>query len=229
MPIRNRFASATLIVVGCSTLVCSAARADPVPTTLAANEVGLTAESLTVAGLTPTDATVILTRVDSAAPLRTALATANDTLHAAADLVSALRTQLVSGDYDQGVPAAYDQALIDMSAARLAVEQARASLRDEALDGYSADAVEAVETWWVASAFRVEPAMRAMDQASDEWAEVERALRREARALRRGEELDPETAQLLANVRSDPDVQQAQTWLTLNGATIEAVFDQIGD
>jgi hypothetical protein len=59
-----------------------------------------------------------------------------------------------------------------------------------------------------------------------QWDAVERALRAERRAARLSETLDHDYAQLLANVRSDVDVVDAQYQLAANLNAVELVFSQ---
>ena len=84
-------------------------------------------------------------------------------------------------------------------------------------------------TWRNGATQRVQPEFRVKVRTKQQWKAITRALRAEGRAARLGEGLDQRHAQLLADVRSEPEVAEAALRLEANLQIMKALFAQFGN
>lgn len=188
-----------------------------------AAELGITPESLTVSDLQEWGSSMLnnlaaanAARADLDA--KSALAAA-----AAAALGEATAEMQRSGDND-GIAAAFASAAADFETAQSALASAQAALLEEALSGAPSTAQASLAVWLQSKSRSVPAAFKAVARSAAEWDQIEQALRAEARALARSEEVDETSAALLAAVREDDAVEGAVDRLSSDLATTAATF-----
>jgi len=218
---RLRLASITLAAT--LALLCRPTLAQNLSQTAA--EIGITPESVVIAGCNPQQTTIILTRLAEAQALR-------DELHArrlmAGQLVMSLSTlaqQLANASQDQQILDQYQAANQQLQLVKSQIQQIRVTLFQTAMQGLPADTVQAIHVYRAAAVVSVPAAMRVRERTKRQWKAIAHAIRAEKRAQRLDRPLAAGPAQLLANVRQDPAVTQAQFKLDTNLANIKVIFD----
>jgi hypothetical protein len=189
-----------------------------------ARQIGLGPEPLAAAGFTSNDALAMLDRLDEAASLRAALDVAAAELADAVAAVDAAIQSIHIAPTD--VAAANDLAAAQsiLVASKSAFATAVDNVWTEALDGIGESQRSLLENWQVAAPYALPPEFRVLARTEAEWRCVVIALRAEARALRRSEQVDESIAELLATIRAEQGVVQAAIDLDSELAMIEAVF-----
>ena len=190
-----------------------------------APELGITPESLVVAGFQPTDAVVMFQRIDGAANDRQSLAAAHTSLDQAIAALSSVREASRRNPTNDDLRSQLQAARQAVATARQNLQQAQDALQATALEGFASFMVDELNEFHAATVYKVVPAFRADARAHDEWTMIEIALRMEKRAIRTGDELPDEIEQMLNAIRSDPDVILAQTRLDTGLAVMQQVFD----
>lgn len=214
------------LIVAALTIAASPALAQNVTGVCA--EIGITPESVVIADLNAQSAMVILGRVESAVTLRESLSSQHDAADAVAATITEL-SELMLNDADEDLQQQYEAAMATLAAGQLQITTLREALFDLALDGFPAPKIQRITVWRQGSPYRVQRAFRAKELEHDTWKALERALRAERRAIRLGEELDEEPAQLLADIRSGPAVVEAGIRLEVNFEAMKVVFQQFED
>lgn len=222
-PSHRRFLIIAAAVCGLAGGTATAARAQSA--TAIAPELGLTPESLVMAGFQPADASLMLQRIDAAATQRQSLATAHAGLDAAIHNLGEALRMLGENPTDPELLQQASAARQAVVSARGALAQAQAALAELVLDGFAAPLVEELEDYRSGEPYRVPPAFRADPRNASEWRLIEAALRMETRCDRTGEELPQEYTQVLTTVRLDPDVVLAQARLDTGLAAMRQVFE----
>lgn len=188
-------------------------------------EIGITPESVVIADLNAQSTMVILSRVESAVALRESLSSQHDAADAVAATITEL-SELMLNDADEDLQQEYEAAVATLAAGQQQITALREALFDFALDGFPAPKIQRITVWRQGSPYRVQRKFRAKELERDTWKAIERALRAERRAIRVGEDLDEEPAQLLADIRSDPAVVEAGIRLEANLDSMKLVFQQ---
>ncbi len=189
-------------------------------------EIGITPESVVIADLDAQSAMVILGRVEAAVALRESLAAEHDAADAVAATITELSELMLNAAADEDLQQEYEAAVATLAAGQQQITALREALFDLALDGFPTSKIQRITVWQQGSPYRVQRAFRAKELEHDTWKAMERALRAERRAIRLGEELDEEPAQLLADIRSDPAVVEAGIRLEANFDPMKVVFQQ---
>ncbi len=192
-------------------------------------EIGITPESVVIADLNAQSAMVILGRVESAVALRESLSSQHNAADAVAATITELSELMLNAAADEDLQQEYEAAVATLAAGRQQITALREALFDLALDGFPAPKIQRITVWRQGSPYRVRRAFRAKELEHDTWKAIERALRAERRAIRVGEDLDEEPAQLLADLRSDPAVVEAGIRLEANFDSMKLVFQQFED
>lgn len=214
------------VIVGVLTIAARPALAQNVTGVCA--EIGITPESVVIADLDAQSAMVILGRVESAVALCESLAAHHDAADAVAATITEL-SELMLNDADEDVLQEYEAAVATLAAGQQQITALREALFDFALDGFPAPKIQRITVWRQGSPYRVHRAFRAKELEHDTWKAIERALRAEQRAIRLGQDLEEEPAQLLADIRSDPAVVEAGLRLEANFDQMKVVFEQFED
>ncbi len=191
-----------------------------------ATDAGITPESLTMAGFTAADVSIIITRIDDATTEVNAVNGAATSADSYAATITTLREDLQDAPGDDQMMSDLVVAEGNLAAANGSFASNCVALRDTALDGYLAAAQQKIATTYAAHAYRVPPEFRANTRTHEQWKAIEQALRAERRALAdEDEELDDADATLLANVRAETEVVAAKLLLETNLTLIQAAFD----
>ncbi len=213
------------ILVACMLIaMCCRITAAEHNTITVAAEIGITPKSLVVADAEE-HANTVLTLVVSAPDLRATLDTARSELNTAA-MASRMATR-ASAEHpgDSDLAAAYQTARAVLETKRSAYTTARNGLFAHVTAGLS-DAQRTYLVRWQSSArFRVPDSFRVLQRTDEHWKAIGRALRAERRAAKRGDQLDPAMASLLANIRAEFDVIAAQNRLLAYLPQVETVFE----
>lgn len=203
----------------------SAACASTHPPLELAAEIGITPQSMVVADVvshTPT----VLSRFGTADAIVNDLAQTRALMHVAAAEVTDLSEQVVDDPNNAELVAAYEQAVAELQYQRDQLSVLQSGLFDHVTDDLSDEAVDRLLAWKQSSSYRVAPEFRVLEFSPDDWTLIEKAQRAEARATRRGETIDDAYADLLANLRSNPDVIAAAQRLETTLTSVEQVFDE---
>lgn len=214
------------VIVGALTIAAGPALAQNVTGVCA--EIGITPESVVIADLDAQSGTVILGRVESAVALRASLAAEHDAADAVAATITEL-SELMLNDADEDAQQEYEAAVATLAAGQQQITALRTALFDLALDGFPAPKIQRITVWRQGAAYRVQRKFRAKELEHDTWKAIERALRAERRAIRLGEDVDEEPAQLLADIRSEPAVVEAGIRLDANFEAMKLLFGQFQD
>lgn len=180
-------------------------------------EIGFDAEALSAAGLAPSDVESLLARVSSAEAARATWLAAREALASVNSLLS------VDGDND--VPAESPSLIAARDAADAALDEAEAGLRSAALDSLPAATVSTLNALHLNRRRTVPVEFRVLELTEPQWRDLAQAVRAEGRANRTGEEMDADSAELLAGMRSQPSVAAAKTAVESHRTEIEAVFN----
>lgn len=191
-----------------------------------AAELGITPESMVVGGFEIGAATTVLSRIEAAEAARQALVAQYQLIDAAAAQVTQLAEALFDTAADEQLLAQHEAALQQLVAAQHQFTQLRSNFFANVMDGFPPQHVQRLIVWRSGASHRVPPEFRVADRPAQQWKAIKRALRAERRAIRLGQELAQEHAQLLAEVRSDPALAEAANNLTANLDVMKALFGQ---
>lgn len=187
-------------------------------------ELGLDPATLAVAGFDAESAEELLVRLAATPTLRAALSNAKSSSEQACEAMTVAAERLALNPGNPELRSAHASARHASEAADAQVASVRAELVEAALEGVSPSRVAALQTCCRSRGSAIPPAMKVLPHSPPEAAELEECLIAEARAVRRGEVLDPSKAQRLAAIRSEMEVIVAGQRLTTHLAAIEAVF-----
>ena len=171
---------------------------------------------------------MILDRVADAADLRLARETGLSNADALGQEITELSDELVNGQGDDDVLAAYDDAFASLETQLLQLEQARKQLFALATEGLVPEKTSRLVFWRATSQFRVPAEFRVLDRDEAEWAAIERAVSAENSAMRRGESVPAEHAALLNELRTGVEVGEASVRLDMHLPAIQDLFHAHG-
>ncbi|MCP3999069.1 MAG: hypothetical protein GY722_29000 [bacterium] len=191
-----------------------------------AAEIGITPESLVLADVEQ-HAPAILASISAASNERLALVAAHQAVDSASQNMAQVASQLQAGSDEDG--------LADLIAARVAAEaellqrrtelQAlRDTIRTAVTSGLPPAAVICINTSRQAAAYRVPTEFRVLQRTPEQWKAIERAVREEKKAMKRGVPLAQQYAGLLTAIRSDPQVAGAEQRLVLHLSAVRQIF-----
>ncbi len=192
-------------------------------------ELGITPESMVIARFQPAAAATVLSRFQSAEPLRQTLASQRLLADAAGVQISRLAEALFVDSGNAQLAAQYQVAVDQLDSIREQFNQVRSQLFDLTMAGVPEQQAQRLITWRNGATQRVEPEFRVRVRTEEQWKAITRALRAEGRAARLGEDLDQRHAQLLTAVRSEPQVAEAALRLEANLQIMKALFAQFGN
>lgn len=206
----------------------------PVPTStvLAAAEIGITPTSLTVIGIASAGSgtvQAILDRIDEAVELRLSLATAHAELAIASASRAEVASRLMVEPDHSGLLAQFQETSLEVATRQQQIEALHASLRESALDGFSAVHIAQIASWTGTAQYKVPPEFRILEFSPAEWIAIAGAVRAEARAIRTGEPLAPEQAAILDPIRSHTAVIEASLTLSVMLEDVKSVFMQFSE
>lgn len=229
----KRFTACCVLVALTGNTTTSHAATQEVPDTIAiAYEIGITPESLVLAQLASSQcggALNALTVIEQVAELKSDIVAARIMIDQNGQAVTNLAESVQVVSDDENLLADFAQALDDLNASKVAHASAKGTLLDEVLYEVPSAAVTALAIWRDSSHRNVPSEFRVLNLSDQQWNAIERALRAEKRAIRVGETLAAEHAQVLADVRSDVAVVNAQYALTSHLAAVETVFEQFSN
>ncbi len=212
----------SLAFAGCAATCGASAQAES-DVIAVAIEIGLTPESIVLAQLDE-ELPGLLLALESVPEMRQALDQAHESADVAAALLTELSKEMLSEAADPYLVAEYQSAMTELNDSRAQVETFREVVFQHVTNPISQDQLDALALWRDASIYRVPAAFMVLDRTPEEWKIVEKAMRAEKRAMRRGETLNAAYAQLLGDIRSDIDVVEALQRIEANLATIDQVF-----
>jgi len=224
-----RFSLLTIafVVLSCSPRVATV-HADP-PTELgvlaSAAELGITAESLVVAGLHG-HAESVMNAIDAQPQRRTELLLLHQSMDQATQAITSITAEIQSTGANIELQAQLSSAQASLASLQTQVDTKRSELLEIVTEGLPGNSLILLANWRTAATFNVDPQYRVAERSAEQWKSIEGALRAEKRAIRRGTELDPTQATLLTDLRQESEVGAAAARLSAQLATTQAVFDQ---
>jgi hypothetical protein len=194
-------------------------------TVAVAAHVAITPESMVVAGFDAQSASLILTRIDAAAGLRSALEDQEQLAAQSGNALTAIRELLNEAPDDPQLLSQHQSLAQQFEAAQGQLQQLRQALVEAATEGLPSEPIQKLAVWQDGASYQVGPELRTKVRTPEEWQAIELALRAEARANRLAAPLAPEHAGLLAQVRAEVGVIQATLDLQSNLAGMAVVFE----
>ena len=195
-------------------------------TTVVAAELGITPQSAVIANLSPTQASLVISQIQAAGALRQGLAAKHQAVEAAAIAVNELSQLLLTDVGNEELLEQCETAKEVRINAREQVVELQEALFAVAVVGIQADKVAMINVCKSGACYRVQSPLRAKQRTVAQWKTIERALRSESRAIRRGEDLNEDIVNLLAEVRADQVVIEAETHLNQNLEMMKLTFAQ---
>ena len=221
---RTRFRFTTMLLACVMTLVGKSVFAQT--TTTVAVEIGLTPQSAVIANLSSTQASTALAQLQAAGELRQLLTAKHQAVDTASLAVTQLSQLLRTDSGNEELLQQYEVAKEALIAAKEQVVELQEALFDVAVAGIQADKVAMINVCNSGARYRVQSQLRAKLRTRAQWKTIDRALRAEKRAIRRGEDLDEEHANLLTQVRADQVVITAEIHLNQNLEMMKQTFAQ---
>ncbi len=221
---RTRLRIGTMLLACAMTLIGQSAIAQT--TTAVAAELGITPQSTVIADLSSTQASQVLAHIQAAGELRQELAAKHLAVDAAAVIVTQLSQLLLSDSGNEELLLQYEIANEDFTAAKEQVIEIQEAIFEVAVVGIGVEKVAMISVCKDGARYRVQSPFHARLHTHAQWKAIERALRAESRAIRRGEDLVEDYANLLAEVRADQVVIEADIHLQLNLETMVQTFAQ---
>ncbi len=191
-----------------------------------ASQIGITPELVIVAGFDGTSVTTMLSRLEAATTERQAVEACHAACDAANTEAAARRATYLASPDEEGVRQHYETAMAAAATARENLRSALDDLFEVVTDGLNGTWVAKLEAIRLVDSIDLPPQFLALSLTEPQKARLQAALRAEQRAQRRGEALETHYAELLADLRGEPVVQQAQTRLSQMLATIEGLFEE---
>ena len=190
----------------------------------AAMDLGLTAESITMADL-QSDMGTMFSRLEANAPLRQQITQTQQDVDELGRQLTAVSAQILSSDdEDDSLQASYSALATDLVQAQTNLTNLQGSLFTAVTDGIPTAKVTALQTWSQSAARRVPAAFRVLVRTDEQWTEIERALRLEQYALRNGIDVGDDAEALLASIRLDSAVVTAEVRLATNLTTVSQQY-----
>lgn len=187
-------------------------------------ELGLDPASLAVSGFDAEGAELLLQRLAGETSLQADFAAAKAESHSAAAAFTSAAEALAQDPGDPELRRAFSAAGNQCAAADSRLTAVRASLQDSACRGESSNRMAPLERCQLTRCCRMPASFRVLDRNEQQLGDIQQALIAEARAQRRGEDMDEYAAQLLASVRAEFGVIEANQRLATHLTAIEAVF-----
>lgn len=197
------------------------------PLALIAADLGVVPEALVIAGITSAnEINAIFQSLDEATELRQAYIDARLAIDEAAETMSALSAFLRMNPQDSELIAQYESA----AAAKLNAEQSFASTREAlesaAFDGFSGQAITAIQTWRASAHRRVPPEFRVLQRTDEQWKAIEAAVRAQQRSAQFGTSLHPDHADLLVDIAAETAVIDAANNLATYLSFVQSAVQQ---
>lgn len=194
-----------------------------------AASIGLAPTTVAASGFLPSETGVLIARVVSAETLFADLAAQEQSHHQLMDQRRVLAEAVVLAAGDAEAAQQLQEADAQLAQSALLIEELRAGILTYVLDGQPTARIERLQRIRASASYSVPTEFRVVERTPQQWRELIRALRAEERALRLGETLSPQHAQLLATARAHSEVVQAAAQLATQLAAIETVFEELGE
>lgn len=188
--------------------------------------VGLTPESLVVADVTPVQASAMMTDLVTFGDLQAELEGAMQDLVDAKIVLAQAEAALRLDPSDEARQLQVQQSRQNLANSELLLNEKQSDVFTEAVAGLPPQKAGSLQLWISAAGADVPAEFRVLQRSEDDWKAVEKALRAERRALRRGEALEPAMEQLLTALRTEPAVVAAKQRLDSHLPAMKALFDQ---
>jgi len=219
---RNNRALLSAAALAFLSLVCETAQADVL--TDFTSELGLGPEPLVIAEMSPGGAGEMIAKFEAETGLREQLgiqrASADAAIQTASETAAAMSASPAQDLTDQ-----YQAALSALALAQEAIVGIRDQLFAAVTDELSTSQVGRLNIWRLSAGLQVPPEFRVTVRTPEQWHAIELALRAEARALRYGEDVPGDAAQLLGQVRAESNVIAAQSLLSQNMAAMQSSLE----
>lgn len=186
--------------------------------------VGLTPESLAVAGASRQESAAALAGLAAAHEAREALRESRELHGAAAASLAELDLALSRKPDDAALRSARAQAAAAVEAQRARGAEAARALRAIATDCLSPETAMRLDAWRRAAAFDVPEEFRALDLPEPEWRAVQELVGAERAALRAGAQPSPTATAALAALRDSAQVESARLRLVERLPELRQVF-----
>jgi len=195
----------------------------------AAVAVGVTPESLAASGCDSATATAILQSLTAASGLRQQYEqylTACDSSNANASGYAELLTD-ASPDYEDREDAIAESELAQEEFQN-SIDEAmvrRDALLAVAMNAASTGIQAKIQAFTAAAMYEVPDEFRVLTRSVEEWEALEKAVRAESKAIRKGLQLDSGSQDLLDDTRAEPDVIAAKASFDTNYDAMVLVFE----
>jgi hypothetical protein len=217
--------TAVSVVLGATLVQGYSAPAFGNDVTFLASELGITPETAVLAGLTATDATTFLTRIDAATSLRRDLATAREEASQHCAIITECQEHLFLDPGDDAMLAKYEAAQRGLARAEDTIASLRTSLLETALDGYATSTSDTLARFACQQQYKTPEEFAALEYSDDQMTAVEAAVAAERRALRLGFAVPLDAQALLAQAWSDSKVLTASGRLSSSLDSMRLVFE----
>ncbi|MEM7227812.1 MAG: hypothetical protein AAF432_03255 [Planctomycetota bacterium] len=194
-----------------------------------AESIGLSPASLLACDVSQSDATTMLQGIETETVLVADMDAKEAVIVNAAAALADAQAALSADPGNQQLATAVTAAEQAVDDAESAFITARCLLYDTVLGHVGPQVLVDLESWRIAAVHDVPDAFRVVSQTDDEWREVSRALRIEARSLRRGLAVDAAVTAMLDAIRDDAAVVAAGQRLSSSLTVMNALFEQFDD
>lgn len=192
-------------------------------------QIGITPEGLAAAGLSSTDAESALTLLAAEQGAIDALGgTVVDAEQSALEITD-LEMALWRDPDNANLKQHYDDRVADLAAANQSIQKVRATLFEAGTGELSAEAATTLITVQTYCGSGISPEYCTTFRTAEEWRALCDALAAEQRALRTDVAIDERSADLLLDVRSEPQTASAIINLTQDLDEIQQVFEESGE
>ncbi|MCH8825309.1 MAG: hypothetical protein IH984_17570 [Planctomycetes bacterium] len=223
---RTRFRIGFIMMFACAMTLAGRSAFAQTSITAVAAELGITPQSAVIANLSSTQASQVLAHLQGAGELRQLLIVKHQAVDEAAAAVTEFSQLLLTDSGNEEVLGQYETAKEVLTAAREHVVEVQVTLFEIAVVGIGAEKVAMINVCRSGARYRVQSPLRAKQRTVAQWKTIEPALRAESRANRRGEDLNEDIANLLAQVRADQEVIEAEIHLNQNLELMKQIFAQ---
>ncbi len=189
-----------------------------------AADIGVTPESMVVAGFSLQETTIVLNRIQAAQTIREELGLLAASSDNAVLALAMLQQALAEAPGDQNFLNQIQQATEEVQAIATAITLKRTELQTLALADFPAAKIQRLTIWKNGSAHRVPASFRTALRSEDQWKSIVQALRAERRATIRDEPLDPQFIAILQPVYEDQLVIDADLAMQLHFENMKALF-----
>ena len=190
-------------------------------------QLGLTPESLVMAGVSAGEVQAIMAALQEAYELRLQLAELAESADSLNQTITQLSETLFVDPTLESAIDSFETATAQLDVVRSQMTQARSQLFEIATAALTTGQRQALTTCHDGADKRVPAEFRAVQRTEEQWAAIEQALIAEAQASQLDAPVPSEAATLLAQVRNDPPVVSAQQALAAGLEVMQGQFDAL--